>query len=57
MITEIIKEAKLTGTKDERLPYQIGNHGGAEVLNQRIPFVEDILRSELSEIIAVSYDK
>ena len=28
-----------------------------EVLNQRIPFVEDILRSEPSEVIAVSYDK
>ena len=25
MITEIIKEAKLTGAKDERLPYAIGN--------------------------------
>ena len=25
MITEIIKEAKLTGAKDERLPYPIGN--------------------------------
>ena len=28
-----------------------------EVLYQRIPFVEDILRSEPSEVIAVSYDK
>ena len=28
-----------------------------EDLNQRIPFVEDILRSEPSEVIAVSYDK
>ena len=26
MITEIIKEAKLTGAKDERLPYPIGNN-------------------------------
>ena len=25
MITEIIKEAKLTGAEDERLPYTIGN--------------------------------
>ena len=25
MITEIIKEAKLTGAKDERLPYPISN--------------------------------
>ena len=25
MITEILKEAKLTGAKDERLPYSIGN--------------------------------
>ena len=30
---------------------------GIEVLNQRIPFVEGILRFELSEVIAVSYDK
>ena len=30
---------------------------GIEVLNQRIPFVEDILRSEPSDVIAVSYDK
>ena len=30
---------------------------GIEVLYQRIPFVEDILRSEPSEVIAVSYDK
>ena len=28
-----------------------------KVLNQRISFVEDILRSEPSEVIAVSYDK
>ena len=25
MITEIIKEAKLTGANDERLPYPVGN--------------------------------
>ena len=25
MITEIIKEANLTGAKDERLPYPLGN--------------------------------
>ena len=25
MITEIIKEAKLTEAKDERLPYPVGN--------------------------------
>ena len=35
MITEIIKEAKLTGAKDERLPYPNFqgrlSHGGAEV--------------------------
>ena len=30
---------------------------GIEVLYQRISFVEDILRSEPSEVIAVSYDK
>ena len=30
---------------------------GIEDLNQCIPFVEDILRSEPSEVIAVSYDK
>ena len=30
---------------------------GIEVLNQRIPFVEDILRFEPSEVIAVRYDK
>ena len=46
MITEIVKEANLTGAKEEKLPYPMG-----------IPHVCDVLRSEPAKVVAVGYDE